>query len=117
MEEKDVKASTEKYEEALKNAGSKKYVLRLFVHGETPRSRRAIENLEKICKEHLHGRYQLEIVDAAVNPEKLDEEQIVALPALIKELPPPLRQFVGDLSDTGSVLLGLELLPRDVPGS
>jgi circadian clock protein KaiB len=117
METKDVKASTEQFENALGGAGKERYVLRLFVQGETPKSLRAIENLERICREHLDGRYEIEIIDAEKNPDKLDEEQIVALPALIKKLPAPLRQYVGDLSDVESVLVGLTLLPRDAAGS
>ncbi len=110
---KDVKASTGQFEEALKGGVTEKYLLRLYVNGETPKMKRAVENIEKICKEHLHGRYELEIIDAAKNPERLDEEQIVALPALIKKLPPPLRRLVGDLSDREAVLWGLAPVPRD----
>lgn len=111
----DVKPATEQFEKALQDLGSKEYRLRLFVNGETAKSRRAIANIEKICREHLQGRCRLEIVDAAKHPKALEKEQVVALPTLIKELPPPLQHFVGDLSDLESVLVGLSLSPEKDP--
>ena len=87
------------------------YVLRLYVTGATPRSVRAIENIRKICEEHLKGRYELEIVDIYQQPTLAKGEQIIAAPTLIRKLPPPLRRFIGDLSDTERVLLGLDIRP------
>jgi circadian clock protein KaiB len=86
---------------------SNEYVLRLFIAGATTRSVRAIANLRRICEEHLPGRYELEIIDIRLHPELAKREQIFAVPSLVKELPPPLRQFVGDLSKSDKVLLGL----------
>lgn len=86
-----------------------KYVLRLYISGATLRSRRAILNINEICKEHLQGRYDLEVVDIHQKPALAKDEQIVAAPTLIKQLPLPLRRIIGDLSDSDSVLFGLDL--------
>jgi circadian clock protein KaiB len=96
---------------------SREYVLRLFVAGSTTRSVRAIANLRRICEEHLKGRYELEIIDVYQNPELAKQVQIFAAPTLIKELPLPLRQFVGDLGDTEKVILGLAIDPKKSPTS
>lgn len=89
------------------------YKLRLFITGSTPRSTRAIENMRRICKENLHGRYDLEVVDVYQNPEATRELQIIATPTLVKILPEPLRRIIGDLSDRERVLAGLDLALRD----
>jgi circadian clock protein KaiB len=91
------------------------YVLRLFVAGTTTRSVRAIANLRRICEEYLAGRYELEVIDIYQHPELAKKVQIFAAPTLVKELPLPLRQFVGDLSDVDKVLLGLDIHPRAAP--
>jgi circadian clock protein KaiB len=88
------------------------YVLRLYVSGQTPRSILAIENMKRICTEHLSQRYSLEIIDIYKHPEACEQQQIIAAPTLIKILPHPLRRIIGDLSNTEKVLLGLELRPR-----
>jgi circadian clock protein KaiB len=85
------------------------YVLRLYVTGSTARSARAISNIRKICEEHLEGRYDLEIVDISLHPTLAEGEQIIAAPTLIKKLPLPLRRFIGDMSHTERILLGLDL--------
>jgi len=85
------------------------YVLRLYVTGTTPRSARAIVNIRKICEARLHGRYNLEIVDLSQHPTLAAGEQILAAPTLIKKLPLPLRRFIGDMSQTERILLGLDL--------
>ena len=90
-----------------------KYILRLFVAGINPKSRRAIENLMKILEENLKDQYELEIIDIYQQPIFAKEGQIVAAPTLIKELPPPLRRFVGDLSNKEKLLLGLELKSKN----
>jgi circadian clock protein KaiB len=86
------------------------YVLRLYVTGTTPASARAIVNIRKICDEHLAGRYDLEVVDISQRPTLAAGEQIVAAPTLIKKLPLPLRRFIGDMSQTERILLGLDLV-------
>ncbi|PAV03414.1 circadian clock KaiB family protein [Methanobacterium bryantii] len=90
-----------------------KYILRLFVAGINPKSRRAIENLMEILEENLKDQYELEIIDIYQQPIFAKEGQIVAAPTLIKELPPPLRRFVGDLSNKEKLLLGLELKSKN----
>jgi circadian clock protein KaiB len=90
---------------------SREYVLRLFVSGATTRSVRAIANLRRICEEHLKGRYKLEVIDVYQYPELAKEAQVFAAPTLIKELPLPLRRFVGDLCDTDKVVVGLAIQP------
>jgi circadian clock protein KaiB len=91
------------------------YVLRLYVTGQTPRSVLAIENMRRICVEHLSDRYTLEVIDIYLNPEACQQQQIVAAPTLIKVLPHPLRRIIGDLSNTEKVLVGLDLRPRSGP--
>lgn len=86
-----------------------KYVLKLYVVGDTTTSERAISNLKRICTELLEDKYAIEVIDILKNPKLAVDESIVAVPTLIKELPPPLRRVIGDLSDTEDVLLGLGL--------
>lgn len=87
----------------------KKYLLRLYVAGSTQRSMSAITNIRKICEDNLKGRYVLEVIDLYQQPKLAAGDQIVALPTLIKKIPPPLRRIIGDLSDTEKVLIGLDL--------
>jgi len=85
------------------------YVLRLYITGTTLQSTRAILNVRKICEENLQGRYELEVVDISQYPMLAIGEQIIAAPTLIKRLPLPLRRFIGDMSRTERILLGLDL--------
>jgi circadian clock protein KaiB len=89
--------------------GGEKYTLHLYVAGEGPRTSRAVENLQRICREHLDDRYEIEVTDISENPEAAAEQDIVAVPTLVKKLPPPLRRVIGDLSRTEKVLVGLEI--------
>jgi len=89
-----------------------KRILRLYLTGTTPASIRALTNLKRICEEHLQGLYELEVIDIYQRPHLLAGEQILAAPTLIKQLPPPLRRLVGDMSNTDQVLLGLDLRKR-----
>ncbi|QVL29942.1 circadian clock KaiB family protein [Telmatocola sphagniphila] len=86
--------------------------LRLYVAGHTPKSLTAFSNLKKVCEEHLAGRYKIEVIDLLVNPQLAAGDQIVAIPTLVRKLPEPLRKIIGDLSDTESLLVGLQLRPR-----
>src|SRR5256885_10791231 len=88
-----------------------KYVLTLYVTGTSPRTQIAIDNLNRTCADELDGRYELEIVDVLEHPQRAEDERILATPTLIKQLPPPLRRVIGDLSDKEKVLLGLEVRP------
>ena len=100
----------DEFEEALETTKKDgKYVLRLFVAGINPKSKKAIENLREVCEENLKGQYELEIIDIYQQPIFAKEGQIIAAPTLIKELPLPIRRFVGDLSDKKKLLLGLDL--------
>lgn len=97
------------FETAAARHDSARYVLRLYVIGTTRNSERAIVNIRKICEDHLQGRYDLEIVDITQHPMLAEGEQIIAAPTLIKKLPLPLRRFIGDMSQTERILLGLDL--------
>jgi circadian clock protein KaiB len=101
------------FDRAAREHREVRYVLRLYVTGMTPRSTRAIENVRAICEEHLHGRYDLEVVDIYQQPTLAKGEQIIAAPTLIKKLPLPLRKVIGDMSSTERVLLGLDLRRSD----
>ena len=109
--------TTEAFEEALKGRALKraKYILRLYVSGSSARSLRAVQNLKKICEEHLPDDYDLEVIDIYKNPMAAREEQIIAAPTLVKKLPRPLRKFVGDLSNTHKILVGLDIYQRQGP--
>ena len=89
-----------------------RYVLRLYVTGMTPRSTRALANIKEICEEHLKGHYDLQVIDVYQQPVLARGDQIIAVPTLIKKLPPPLRRMIGDLSDREQVLIGLDLRPK-----
>jgi circadian clock protein KaiB len=89
---------------------SKKYLLKLFVTGQTPRSELAIENLRRICEEEFSNEYELIVVDILKRPQLAEDEKILATPTVIKELPLPIRRIIGDLSDREKVLLGLDLV-------
>jgi circadian clock protein KaiB len=84
-------------------------MLRLYVAGQTPKSLTAFANLKKICEEHLEGKYQIEIVDLLVNPTLAKDDQILALPTLVRRLPAPMKKIIGDLSNTERVLVGLDI--------
>jgi len=101
--------------EAAAAQTSARYVLRLYIISTTPRSMRAIANVRRICDEHLPGRYELEVIDLTDDPARAETEQIIAAPTLVKLLPLPLRRFIGDLSQTEHVILGLDL--RSAEGS
>jgi circadian clock protein KaiB len=88
-----------------------KWVLRLYVAGQTPKALTAFANLKKICEEQLKGKYSIEVIDLLKNPKLGSEYQILALPTLVRKLPVPVRKIIGDLSDTERVLIGLDLLP------
>lgn len=93
------------------------YILTLYVTGRTARAEVAIANLKRICEDQLEGEYELSIIDVLENPQLAEDEKILATPTLIKQLPPPLRRVIGDLSDTDKVLLGLNVVPRQKPSS
>jgi len=85
--------------------------LRLYVAGQTGRSLAALENLRTICEEHLKGKYRIEVIDLLVNPSLASGDQILAIPTLVRQLPPPVKKIIGDLSKKERVLVGLDLQP------
>ena len=86
------------------------YELRLYVAGQTPKSIKAFANLKKICEQHLKGRFTIEVIDLIVNPQLAKGDQILAIPTLVRKLPPPIRKIIGDLSNTERVLVGLNIV-------
>ena len=98
---------------AMAHPGSKarppRYVLRLFVSGPSLKSALAVENIKRICEQHLKDRYDLEVIDIYQQPNLARHEQIVAVPTLIKQQPPPVRRLIGDLSNLKKALVALDL--------
>lgn len=90
-----------------KSTGS--WNLRLYIAGETSRSIAAMSNLQKICDDHLAGKYRVEVVDLLKSPQLAAGDQIVAVPTLVRRLPPPLKKIIGDLSNSRQVIVGLDL--------
>jgi len=87
--------------------------LRLYVAGQTPKSMAAFANLKKMCEENLKGRYKIEVIDLLENPQLAKGDQILAIPTLVRKLPPPVKKIIGDLSNTLRVLVGLDLRKSD----
>jgi circadian clock protein KaiB len=96
---------------AMKREGADFYQLRLYVAGRTTRAASALRNLEAICETHLQGKYKIEVVDLLVNPQLARGDQIFAVPTLVRQLPPPVKKIIGDLSNVERVLVGLDLRP------
>ena len=111
MNTKSMEVQPVKHQKAPDKAAGEKYCLRLYVTGSTPKSTRAITNIKRICETHLKGRYTLEIVDIYQQPGLAKGEQIIAAPTLIKSLPLPLRKFIGDMTNSDRILIGLDLRP------
>lgn len=91
------------------------YNLRLYVAGQTPKSVTAIANLKRICEEHLAGRYTVEVIDLMLKPQLAAGDQILAVPTLVRRLPPPIKRVIGNLSDMERVLVGLDIRPLTDP--
>ncbi len=112
----DTKTSSTKKKGAAKKrtaraSGSDFFLLRLYIAGQTPNSVAAIANLKKICEDKLQGKYQIEVVDLLVKPQLAKGDQIIAIPTLVRRLPPPVKKIIGNLSRTESVIVGLDLQP------
>ena len=96
--------------------GNGRYIeLRLYVAGQSPKSLAALANLKRFCAEHLDGQYELQIIDLVKTPQLAQNDQILAIPTLVRKLPVPMRKIIGDLSDSSRVLVGLDL--RDKEGA
>lgn len=105
-------SESDDFEASVNNTEKGRYVLRLFITGMTPNSKRAVENIKKICEEYLAGRYDLQVVDIYQQPSLAEGEQIIAAPTLIKIKPAPVKRLIGDMSDTEKVLSGLGIRPN-----
>lgn len=107
------KKKTTRKKSAAKSSAAKipMWNLRLYVAGNTPNSVAAFANLKEVCERHLKGKYNIEVVDLLRNPQLAKGDQIVAIPTLVRKLPPPLKQIIGDLSNRERVLVGLDLRP------
>jgi circadian clock protein KaiB len=90
----------------------KRWILKLYIAGQTTKSITAFANIKKICEEHLKGKYSIEIIDLLENPKLAKGDQILAIPTLVKQLPPPLKKIIGDFSNTQKVLIGLDIVPK-----
>ena len=96
---------------AARGARPPSWQLRLYIAGQTPRSSAALANLERLCEEHLAGQYSIEVIDLLRNPALARGDQILALPTLVRRLPPPVKKIIGDLSNEERLLVGLDLRP------
>lgn len=94
------------------NTGDAEWELRLYVAGQTTKSLTAFANLQRLCDEHLAGKYRIEVIDLMKHPQLARGDEIIAVPTLVRKLPEPMRKIIGDLSDTTKVLVGLQLRPR-----
>jgi circadian clock protein KaiB len=106
-------SATEAMEQALEQRNEEKYILKLYITGMTPRSQQALRNIEKICREHLADRFELQVIDIYQQPTLAKDDQIIAVPTLVKKLPAPLRKLIGDLSQEDRIILGLDLKPKN----
>jgi circadian clock protein KaiB len=97
----------------MKNGKRRTWRLRLYVAGQTPKSIAALANLKRLCEGHLAGRYRLEVIDLADQPHLARRDDIVVIPTLVRQLPPPIRKIIGDLSNEERVLVGLDVQPHD----
>ena len=86
-----------------------KFELRLYIAGQTPKSVTALKNINKYCKEHLAGKYSIEVIDLLKNPQLAEGDQIFAIPTLVRKVPEPIRKIIGDLSNEEKVLVGLNI--------
>lgn len=112
MNIKTKSTSKQKPPSAKKVLQKDKWVLRLYVAGQTQKSITAFKNLKAICQEQLEGRYDIEVIDLLLNPQLSRDDQILAIPTLVRKIPAPVRKIIGDLSNTEKVLVGLDLLHK-----
>ncbi|HNQ25847.1 MAG TPA: circadian clock KaiB family protein [Methanoregulaceae archaeon] len=103
---------TDEYERLLQEKSSARYVLRLYIAGNSARSQVAVDNVRKICDEHLQGRFDLEVIDIYQDNTMITDDLVLAAPTLIRQLPLPLRRIIGDMTNKDRVLVGLDLIPR-----
>jgi len=111
MKTRQVKSETGRKQKPAKPV-SDKWILRLYVAGQTPKAITAFTNLKTICEEQLKGKYEIEVIDLLKNPQLSRDDQILAIPTLVRKLPSPMVKIIGDLSNTERVLVGLDLMQR-----
>lgn len=109
MDENERLRQIEEFESASEESRRAPYLLRLYITGSTPNSMRALQNIRGICEQYLAGRYELEIVDLYQQPHRASQDEILAIPTLVRREPGPLRRVIGDLSNASKVLMGLEI--------
>lgn len=107
--EKDTVSKTESKKATKVKPVKEEWILRLYVAGQTPKCIAAFNNLKRICEEQLKGKYQIEVIDLIENPQLSRDDQILAVPTLVRKLPFPVRKIIGDLSNTERVLVGLDI--------
>ena len=112
MKIKPEKSKASRYKKRPTNAKGEKWILRLYVAGQTPKAITAFNNLKLICEEQLKGKYHIEVIDLLKHPQLARDNQILAVPTLVRKLPLPVRNIIGDLSNTERVLVGLDLIDR-----
>ena len=112
MENEPTNNSSEALDQAITELDDRYYCLRLYIAGTTVNSINALENIKRICEEHLQGRYELEVIDVYQQSGFSKQENIIAVPTLIKRLPPPLQRIIGNMSKTEKVLVGLDIVPK-----
>lgn len=112
MKENKVQVKISNQQENPAKDGNDNWVLRLYVAGPSPKALTAFKNLKTICEEQLNGKYKIEVIDLLLNPQLGRDDQILAIPTLVRKLPEPVKKIIGDLSNTERVLIGLDLLPR-----
>ncbi|MBD2654707.1 thiol-disulfide isomerase [Synechocystis sp. FACHB-383] len=105
----------EVFEQFVAESEEQYYVLRLYIAGNKFQSLKALQNIEKICEEYLHGRHEIEVIDVYQQTEEVVKHNIIVVPTLVKERPLPTRKIIGNLSDTQKVLMGLDIIPRPLP--
>jgi len=103
--------TTEAFEERVSNRPKERYVLCLYIAGLTPRSTLAVERIRAICDRYLAGHYQLTVIDLYLQPELARQAQVVVAPTLVKQMPSPMRLFIGDMTDEKRILQGLNIAP------
>jgi circadian clock protein KaiB len=108
-----MKTPTRKSRKKTKKIKGEFWNLRLYIAGETERSIAALSNLRKVCEQHLAGKYKVEVIDLLKSPQLAAGDQIVAVPTLVRRLPPPLKRLIGDLSNSQRVIVGLDLQPTE----
>ena len=111
MKIKSTRSFTESERMIKPEQAGQKWILRLYVAGQTPKSVTAFQNLKRICEERLKNKYTIEVIDLLENPQLGREHQILAIPTLVRKLPIPVRKIIGDLSNTERVLIGLDIKP------